>query len=197
MILLGLVIFLVFRFFRRRSGRWFGQDDDFTTNGRQDSSSGVTRPQDRHEQARAMWEMLSDDPARGDARQQISSRSGFDESEFLEGAKMFYSRFQEARDAGDWDVIEDFIAPGLLADLKRDSVTADAVQTEIMLLDAKVMDVQSREGRTDVTVFFDALMRRGASGEQEVSERTAWEFSRPDRDPDALWVLEGINKIDH
>lgn len=194
LILLGVVVFILFRIFRRRSGRWSNPHDDQNNDSQQNWP-----PQDRHEQAKVMWDMLSSDqPAQsgqpGPAEQAVN---GFDEVQFLEGAKMFFSRFQEAKDSGNWETVGSFIAPGLLDDLKREYQGGEAARSQIMLLEAKVMDIQETGGTTTVTVFFDALMRIGASGEQEVSERTAWEFSRPDADPNALWLLERINKVDH
>jgi len=144
-----------------------------------------------------MWDMLSDSGERPGQPARRMSPDGFDEAEFLEGAKLFYSRFQEARDSGNWETVAPFIEPGLLGDLMRDSGAGSAARSEIMLLDAKVMDLRTENGRTEVTVFFDASLRRGASGERQVNERNAWEFSREDQNSEALWVLERINKIDH
>lgn len=199
MILLGLVIYLVFRMFRRRSGRWTNpHDDNRDIRGDDRNASGNMPPQDRHEQAKAMWDMLSDgSETAGAASRSAASSGAFDESEFLEGAKLFYTRFQEAKDSGNWDMVSPFVAPDLLSELRRNSPEAGTARTQIMLLDAKVMEVRPDNGGTEVTVFFNATLRKGVSGEREVSERNAWEFSREDDNPDALWVLERINKIDH
>lgn len=202
MILLGLVIFLVFRMFKRRSGRWSNPHDD-NSEERQDidRTPPPAQPQDRHEHAKAMWGMLSSPEELSDENAAPSARrtSGaeFDKAEFLEGAKLFYSRFQEAKDSGHWDTVVPFIAPVLLEELQREDGARDGARSEIMLLDASVMDVQTKDGQTAVTVFFDAQVRKGLSGEKQITEKTAWEFVRPEKDLNALWVLEKIDKIDH
>ena len=122
---------------------------------------------------------------------------GFDEAEFLEGARLFFTRFQQARDSRELQDIRGFISDEVYADAVAEG-QRNLVQgnTETVLLNIRLMDMKTEGGRTSTTVFYDAQIRRGDSGEQPVHVRTVWEFSRDDTTSNALWILEKINKVD-
>ncbi|NDV20581.1 hypothetical protein GO013_14310 [Pseudodesulfovibrio sp. JC047] len=199
---LGVIAYFLVRAFRRRSGndqsrpgQWGRQDQDEEQSG--DARKPSVRPVDRHEAARQTWDMLRSD----DAEQSPSSaqsiphavrEDGFDEAEFLEGAKVFFSRFQQANDAQDFETLRSFISDEVYQDALK---TVGQGRTEVMLLTAKMMDMKSENGRTMATVFYDAQLRVGEDG-HPVLQRVVWEFSRDDSVSGALWVLEKINKVD-
>ena len=211
-LLLVVVAYFLVRAYRRRSGggddnsrpgRWTRPDDrpddqaDYPA--RPDDRSGDApqgRRMDRHEAARMTWEMLSSDkqtrpepttptgaPVRAD---------GFDEAEFLEGAKLFFSRYQQAAGEDDYRAIRDF-----MSDEAYDQAVAAATgeRTEVMLVSARLMELKSENNRTVASVFYDAQLRVGEDG-RAVQLRTVWDFARDDSVPGGLWVLERINSID-
>ncbi|WP_285905749.1 TIM44-like domain-containing protein [Pseudodesulfovibrio pelocollis] len=200
---LGLIAYFLVRAFRRRGGGGSGPgrgsgDDDQST--RDDSPRPPGKPMDRHEAARQMWSMLGS----GDAAQNtpVAGRpgpepGGFDAAEFLEGAKLFFSRFQQVSGGRDLEELRGFLSEDVyeqtLAALPADAALA---RTEVMLVDARLVERKSEGGRTWVTVFYDAQLRRGVSGEQPYTLRTAWEFSRAEGAENGLWTLEKINKMD-
>lgn len=197
MLLLGVIIFLLVRLFRRRAGGRNNHTGGARDEGQQrESQMPPAAPQDRYENARAMWEMLGGEPQQGTPTPQ-GAQGGFDEAEFLEGAKLLFHRVKESLATGDWDGIAGFIAPDLLAELKQET-TPDLEDTsmEVLLLDAKVSDLQKEQKMTRVSVFFDAQLSKGQAGEQRIDERATWEFSCEDG-PDALWLLENIRRADH
>ena len=215
-LLLVFIAYFLVRMFRRRSGG--GNDNtrpgqrprgDYPTKpgeeDRSDSgadsppadrSAGRAKPMDRHEAARQTWDMLRSDapdkPAPATPTGAPPRADGFDEAEFLEGAKVFFSRFQQARDKEDFDAIRDFLS---------DEVYSDAVaagerpHTEVMLVSALLTELNSAGGRTVASVHYDAQLRVGEEG-RPVQLRTVWEFGRDDSVPGGLWVLEKINSID-
>ncbi|ADU62362.1 MAG: 39S ribosomal protein L45 [Pseudodesulfovibrio sp.] len=208
-LLLGLVAYFLVRAFRRRGGGPgpgtgsgsgdSGQDDG----GQDDQAQPPARPTDRHEAARQMWNMLgSKDAPEGGAPQAVRQSpapvpGGFDEAEFLEGAKLFFSRFQQVSGQGDLDQLRGFLSDDVyeqaLAGLAAQQTIA---RTEVMLVDARLMERKSEGGRTWITVFYDAQLRKGVSGDQPYQLRAAWEFSRTDAEGSGLWTLESINKRD-
>lgn len=200
-LLLAVFAYFLVRMFRRRMGGGNDKDrSDKRTGSQSDDDRGgrVVRPMDRHEAARQMWGHLSSDKEQ-DERSDSSPApvSGeFDEAEFIEGAKLFFSRFQQAKDSRDFEGIRMFLSDDVYADsvLEVQDLPAQA-RTEIMLLNAKLMEVKSEEGRTRATVFYDAQMRRGVSGEQPVHVRAVWEFVRDDTVENGLWTLDAINKV--
>lgn len=201
-LLLGLIAYFLVRAFRRRSG---GDNDqtkpgNWTEKRPDDKKEGrVLRPMDRHEAARQMWGHLSSDKNGADSTPPVvTAESGaFNEAEFLEGAKLFFSRFQEATDSREFDDLRGFLSDEVYADAVAQAQGNPAqARSEIMLLNARLMELKTESGHTAATVFYDAQIRKGVSGEQPVHVRVVWEFSRNDSIDNALWTLEKINKVD-
>ncbi len=196
---LGLIAYFLVRAFRRRSG-----DNDRTRQNRwadrmQDKEDeSAHRPMDRHEAARQMWSVLSSEPSETPVRQSPKVESdSFDEAEFLEGAKLFFSRFQQVRDVSELDELRSLLSDSAYEDAVAEVQRRSAdEQTEIMLLNARLMDMKTDNNRTDVSVFYDADLRKGVSGEQSVHVRAVWEFSRDGSGENVFWILEKINKVD-
>jgi len=198
-LLLGCIAYFLVRSFRRRSGkgdsarprRWNPAERDDTD----DSPSQGTM--DRHEAARQTWDMLSSDkaerPAPSTPTGPAVAPAGFDEAEFIEGAKVFFSRFQQASDARDFQAIRDFISDDVFAEAMA---KVGPGRTEIMLLNARLMEMNSEGGKTTASVFYDAQLRVGEQGERTEHLRAVWEFSRDDSVDNGLWVLEAINPVD-
>jgi predicted lipid-binding transport protein (Tim44 family) len=197
-LLLGLVVYFLVRAFRRRGGG-SGPDE---RDGRNDTPQPPARPMDRHEAARQMWSMLgSGDTAPGAAQSPDAVPAGgdvgFDSAEFLEGAKLFFSRFQQVATPRDVEDLRGFLSDDVyeqtLAGLPAEAAMA---RTEVMLVDARLVERKTEGGRTRVTVFYDAQLRKGVSGEQPYHLRTAWEFSRAEGAQNGLWTLDKINMMD-
>ncbi len=207
-LLLAAVAYFLVRSFRRRGGRgddtrpgrWSRRDDDGESDdeGRRPDAPG--KPMDRHEAARRTWDILSSDKqdrAEPTTPTGVSSdvrAENFDEVEFLEGAKLFFARFLQARSEGDLPAIRDFISDDVFNEAMSQG---DGERTEVMLVNARLMELKSENGRTLATVFYDAQLRKGGQGERTEQVRQAWEFSRDDAKPGALWVLERINRVNH
>lgn len=201
-LLLGCIAYFLVRSFRRRSdkdddssrpGTWAQRDEDDT------NMPTTGKSLDRHEAARQAWSVLSsDDVQQPDAQPAVVQDAGFNEGEFLEGAKLFFTRFQQADTEQELADLKSFLAEGVYSDALIDIAgNTQSVRTEVMLVTARLMEMKSEGNRTLATVFYDAQLRKGAVGEQAVQTRTAWEFSRDDSVDNALWILEKINKVDH
>lgn len=212
-LMLGVIAYFLVRMFRRRMGGGDKRDDNTRPGnwsprdkGEQEKKGGqVIRPMDRHEAARQMWGHLSSDKpeqqksAQSDAPQESQhvKVGGFDEAEFLEGAKLFFSRFHQANESRDFDALKDFLSDEVYADAVLAAQNeAGPTRMEIMLLNAKLMEVKSEGKLTRATVFYDGQMRKGQAGEQVVHVRAVWEFSRDDTVKNGLWTLDTINKVD-
>ena len=216
-LLLAALAFFLVRSFRRRGGGGDTKPGGGTPTQRNDApdDEGRERPEpptmDRHEAARRTWDILGSKDAESPAGMEQPEdmerpapstptgvspdvrAAGFDEVEFLEGAKLFYARFQQARSAGDFQGIRDFISDDVLSEAL--AVTGRE-KIEVMLLSARLMELKSESGRTRAVVFYDAQLRKGEQGERTEHVRHVWEFSRDDGMTDALWVLERIDRVD-
>jgi len=204
-LLLGLIAYFLVRMYRRRMGggdkRDDSRNDQLTPRDGDAPKQGgkVLRPMDRHEAARQMWGHYTSD--RQDAAPVESPRASaggaFNEAEFLEGAKLFFTSFQQASKVSDIDALQDFLSDEVYADAVLAAQREDfPVRTEIMLLNAKLMEVKSEDNTTRAAVFYDGQLRRGEHGERTEIVKAVWEFSRDDSVENGLWKLDKINKVD-
>ena len=201
-LLLGLVAYFLIRMFRRRSGG--GQDrpedrrDDHPQDHPEDRPQPPARPMDRHEAARQMWTMLGGEGEAMPEREADipgAAEAGLDEREFLEGAKLFFSRYQQVADVAELDELRGFLSDGVYREA-RSAIESGARQPlEVLLLEAKVMSVEEVDGRTVASVYYDATVG-SASGGQSSHLRSVWEFSRDESVQNGLWTLDTTTIMD-
>ncbi|GAB6050779.1 TIM44-like domain-containing protein [Hydrogenophilus islandicus] len=82
-----------------------------------------------------------------------------DEESFVREAKRQFITLQAAHDAQDWDAIARLVTPELLADLRAHSAWEAGQRTEVVQLDAEVVDVADEGERYVVTLLFKGLLR--------------------------------------
>ncbi|MDD3310651.1 TIM44-like domain-containing protein [Pseudodesulfovibrio sp.] len=220
-LLLALVAYFLVRMFRRRSGGDRPDDrpgdrpgprpgDGANGDGPDSGDSGdagdvrrpPARPVDRYEAARQMWTMLGGDGEEGGERggdapsraiPPAAVEAGFDEREFLEGAKLFYTRLRQTDGVEDLDELKPFLS-GDVYDHARAAIESGAYRREeVMLLDARVADMRTEGGRTMISVSYDATL--GGEGNQTHQRRSVWAFSRDDGVENGLWTLDAIDNM--
>lgn len=120
--------------------------------------------------------------------------AGFDSTEFETIAKRVFIRLQAANDAGDLDDLRRFTTPEMFAVAKQellDRGTA-AQQTDVMQLQAAVIETAQEAGNQIVSVRFSGLIREeresAASSFDEV-----WHLLRP-LDGSREWAIAGIQQ---
>src|SRR5438045_9640291 len=79
--------------------------------------------------------------------------AGFDTAGFLRAAKMNFIKLQMANDAGRIDDIREFTTPALFDELRRDTA-ADPQQTDVVALNADLLEVQSEKDKYWASVRF-------------------------------------------
>ena len=101
----------------------------------------------------------------------------FDAAGFEKLAKQVFIRLQAANDAGDQADLRRFTTPQMYANIQHDLLErgAQAQRTEVLQLDASVVDVATEAGEQIVSVRFSGLVR-------EKSEQAAEDF-------DEIWHL--------
>lgn len=102
---------------------------------------------------------------------------GFDAQGFEKIAKQVFIRMQAANDAGDQADLRRFTTPQMYASIQQELLErGQAVQrTDVLQLDARVVDVTTEDGQQIVSVRFWGLIR-------EASEQAAQDF-------DEIWHL--------
>ena len=122
--------------------------------------------------------------------------AGFDHEGFQRVAKMIFIRLQAANDAGNVDDLRKFTTPELFASLRLDMQERGQTpnQTDVMQLDAEVVDTAKQDGQWIVSVRFHGLIREEVNaGAQPFNEM--WHLVKP-QDESRDWAIAGITPLD-
>ena len=117
----------------------------------------------------------------------------FDADAFVRHAKANFVKLQEAHDRGDLNGLRDFLTPQMYQTIEADVRAAgDAGQkTDVVTLDAEVLDVAVEGGDYVVSVRFSGLIRETAEEPQPFTE--IWHLTKPVRGRYG-WQLAGIQQ---
>ena len=69
-------------------------------------------------------------------------------------------------------------------------------KTEILLLEARLLEVKTIGNQTIATVLFDAMLREDSAAAPAEQVREAWHFSRYETGGGSHWVVEGIQQLE-
>ena len=118
--------------------------------------------------------------------------AGFDTASFLKGAKLNFVKLQLANDLGNLDDIREFTTTELFDELKREA-RAPGQQTDILGLDADLLEVATEGDRHWASVRFSGLARETPQAAPEGFEEV-WNLVKP---ADGLtgWLLAGIQQL--
>jgi predicted lipid-binding transport protein (Tim44 family) len=121
--------------------------------------------------------------------------SDFDVDGFVRNAKVNFIRLQAANDACNIDEIRNFTTPEMFAELKLNfSERGNVVQeTEVVSVDADVIEVLEEDNRHVVSVRYHGLIREDKDGPVESIEEI-WHLVKP-RHGNGGWLLAGIQQI--
>ncbi len=96
-----------------------------------------------------------------------SLRDQLDEAAFLAEAKRQFVALQAAHDRQEWDRLATFLTPELLAELQRRNDWTPEQHTEVLQLDAELIDVVQEGDRYVATVRFQGLIREAPQAATE------------------------------
>jgi predicted lipid-binding transport protein (Tim44 family) len=117
---------------------------------------------------------------------------GMEAAEFERIAKQVFIRLQAANDAGNAEDLRRFTTPELFASLKADLLErGQATQkTDVVQLDAKLIDTAEENGQHIATVRFQGLIREAADAGAEPFDES-WHLVRPVAGG-GDWAIAGI-----
>lgn len=122
--------------------------------------------------------------------------AGLDEQEFLAGAKALYTRLQASWDRRDIDDIRQFTSPEVHTEIARQADLDPAHgRTEILMVEARVLEARSSGTETVISVLFDAMLREDGTGAPADQVREVWHIRRDESDASPQWTLEGIQQL--
>jgi len=128
------------------------------------------------------------------AAQSGSIPSDFDTAAFERNAKVNFIRLQAANDAGNLDDIREFTTPEMFAEIsmgcKERGVATQ--ETDVVSIEATVLDVAEEATRYVVSVRFNGLIREEPNAAAEPFDEI-WHMVKP-REGRAGWTLAGIQQ---
>jgi len=121
--------------------------------------------------------------------------ANFDADGFIRNAKVGFIRLQAAHDAGDLADIREFTSPEMFAEIRMDLEQRQgaAQKTDIVSLNAEILDVEHEAQRYVVSVRFNGMLREEANA-APVAIDEIWHLTKPISGQGG-WVLAGIQQI--
>jgi predicted lipid-binding transport protein (Tim44 family) len=119
---------------------------------------------------------------------------GFDAAAFAREAKLNFIRLQAAFDAGNLDDLRAFTSPEIFAELSMQLAERgdNAQTTDVMSLDAEVLEAADEDNRHVVSVRFTGQVRE-ADGAAPVALDEVWHLTKP-ASGQGGWVIAGIQQ---
>lgn len=121
--------------------------------------------------------------------------AGFDAEGFQRIAKLIFIRLQAANDAGNLDDLRKFTTPELFAAIRLDLQERGqaANQTDVMQLDAELVNTAQENGQWVASVRFHGLIREDVqAGAEPFNE--LWHLVKP-LDDSRDWAIAGITPV--
>lgn len=192
LLLIGGGLFLLFRFLRSRRAA----TDSGPSMARTYEATPLRNDPPMGQAAGAGWSNL-DAPSEPAATAGPTLPPGFDAEEFLSGAKTLFIRLQRSWAARDLADIEAFATPAFMADVRKQAAE-DPTPTpvDVLLVDAKLLEVRQQAPLTIASAYFDTLLREDPSAGQPEQVREVWHFVRRDDKPGDNWRLDAIQQLD-
>ena len=207
---LDIILFgLAFLFLRKmfRSRRMESQQSAYQGGGaaNYNQQQSYAPPEDNYSnmqrQAQDAWSNLRSTPAGGghaqDVQPEVTTPAGFDTDDFLKGAKVVFNRLQQSWDSRDLDDIKQFTTPEVYESIKQQA-KEDPVpsRTEVLMSNARLLEVKEETDGLLATVYFDVLMREDKSAQHPEQVREVWHFFKAHKD-DSMWLLDGIQQLEN
>jgi predicted lipid-binding transport protein (Tim44 family) len=119
----------------------------------------------------------------------------FDVAGFVRNAKVHFIRLQAANDTGNLDDIREFTTPEMFAEIKMDlgERSGAAQETDVVAIEAEVMEVTEEGSRYIVSVRFTGQIREERGGPLTAVDEV-WHLTKP-RAGSGGWLLAGIQQL--
>jgi predicted lipid-binding transport protein (Tim44 family) len=120
--------------------------------------------------------------------------AGFDAADFVRHAKDNFLRLQAANDTGDLSTIRDFLTDDMYREIEAEVRNRGGAsqKTEVVTLDAEVLDVATERDLYVVSVRFNGLIRESDFGQPQTFTEI-WHLEKPVHGVSG-WLLAGIQQ---
>ncbi len=122
--------------------------------------------------------------------------AGFDSVAFLDNVKHRYMDLQQAWDARDFAEIRGLTTDKVFAEIQEQlKSSTETNETDVLKLDADILEVRELSSEFEAVVLFDAIMREDDAG-QANQVREVWHFVKSKSGFNANWMLDGIQQLE-
>lgn len=185
--LLVMVVIAVIGFIMRRRAGPQAQSSPFAT-AEANPAGAYTRPFEYSAPAAG--------GAAGVAANELASTipADFDVEGFVRNAKVNFIRLQAANDSGNIEDIREFTTPEMFAEIRLSLAERGAAtqQTDVVTLNADVVDVAQEATRHVVSVRFTGMIREDQNATPEAIDEI-WHLTKPTEGKGG-WVVAGIQQ---
>lgn len=120
---------------------------------------------------------------------------GFDREDFLRGAKAAYKRLNSSWDKRDLADIAHFSTRPFMEYIEEQAEEdPQPSTTDILLVEAELLEFVTESGRETATVFFSVLLRENPQESTPKEVKEVWHFVRA-ANSDETWKLDGIQQV--
>jgi predicted lipid-binding transport protein (Tim44 family) len=122
--------------------------------------------------------------------------AGFDEADFLDGAKGAYKDLQKAWDSRDLAEIRGLTTDKVFAEIQEQlQASSEINQTDVLKVDAELLSVREIGSDLEAVVLFDSIIREDDSAQAE-QVREVWHFIKTKNSLQPKWHLDGIQQLE-
>lgn len=122
--------------------------------------------------------------------------ANFDQKAFLTGAKIAFTELQKAWDERDLAEIRGLTTDKVFAEIQDQLKASDTEnRTEILKLEAELLEVREVGAELEAVVLFDSIMREDGDAQAE-QVREVWHFIKPKVSIQPKWYLDGIQQLE-
>ncbi len=122
--------------------------------------------------------------------------AGFDEDDFLAGAKTAYEDLQKAWDNRDLADIRGLTTDKVFAEIQDQlKESAETNHTDVLKIDAELLSVREIGSELEAVVLFDSIIREEVNAQAE-QIREVWHFIKPKNSIQPKWYLDGIQQLE-
>jgi len=122
--------------------------------------------------------------------------AGFDEADFLSGAKGAFRDLQKAWDNGDLAEIRGLTTDKVFAEIQHQlQQSTEKNQTDVLNIDAELLSIREIGSGLEAVVMFDTVIREDASAQAE-QVREVWHFIKSKNSLQPKWYLDGIQQLE-
>lgn len=164
------------------------------------ASAGAARPAGpsagaMHYSAQPAADSTRAQPAPQSSNAAATAGEGFDAAAFERQAKLNFIRLQAASDGGNLEDIREFTTPEVFAEISLQlGERGDGPhKTDVLELDAEVVDVSEQHGQHVITVRFNGLLREDEGAEPTRFEEL-WHLIKPVKG-NGGWRVAGLQQL--